>query len=158
VQREKESGEEKGNQGRRMVLKIKLLWLAAIAALVLIRPASANELLGDWHNINPETRGLVRVVIDEMGGAVRVHAWGVCHPMPCDWGTVRAIPYAPDVDTPLPMGAKYLLAEFTTTFSRTLLIIRTSAESPGQLEVTYLGQFTDGRGRSNHADTELLVK
>jgi hypothetical protein len=52
---------------------IRLLGLAAIAAaLVLVRPASANlvELLGDWHNVDSKTRGLVRIVVAEAGGEI----------------------------------------------------------------------------------------
>jgi hypothetical protein len=140
---------------------IRLLGLAVIAAaFVLIRPASANlvELLGDWHNVDSKTRGLVRIVVAEAGGEIEVHAWGACHPTACDWGTERATPYAPDVDTPLPAGAQYLLAEFPTTFSNTLLIISPAVESNGQLEVTSLGRFTDGSRRSNHAQAELFAK
>ena len=71
---------------------------------------------------------------------------------------MRATPYAPDVDTPLPAGAQYLLAEFTTTFSNTLLIISPAVESNAQLKVTFLGRLTDGSRRSNHAQAELFAK
>ena len=143
-------------------MRIELLGPAVIALALILVPASANlvELLGDWHNIDSRTRGLVRIVIAEAGGAITVHPWGACHPDPCDWGTVKATLYAPDIDTALPAGAQYLLAEFTTSFSTTMLIISPAAGSKGQLSVISMGRFTDWRrhSKSNHALTELFAR
>jgi hypothetical protein len=106
--------------------KLKVLGLAAaIAALVLIGPASATlaQLLGNWTNVDSNTRDIVRNLITDAGGAIQVQAWGACSPTPCDWGTVKATPYAPNVSSPLPADAQYLQAEFTTSFSVATLVI-----------------------------------
>jgi hypothetical protein len=144
-----------------MPSKLALLGFVAtmVATSIFAPPASGHlvELLGDWRNVDSNTRGLVRIVIAEAADAIEVHAWGACHPSLCDWGTVKALPYAPNVDTRLPAGAQYLLATFTTSFSETLLIIGPSTSSE-TLSVLEMGRFTRGNGRSNHAHAELFTK
>jgi hypothetical protein len=106
--------------------KFKLLELAAVmAALVLTGPTSADlkQLLGDWKNVDPNTRDIVRIVVTDAGGAVEVHVWGACHPTPCDWGVVKAVPYASNVDAPLPANAEYLQANYPESFAQTIVII-----------------------------------
>jgi hypothetical protein len=140
--------------------KFKLLGLAAAAAgIVLTGPASATlgQLLGDWKNVNPNTRDIVRIMITDAGGAVEVHAWGACSPTPCDWGTVKAIPYAPNVSAPLPADAQYLEADFPQSFAQVKLIID-PAPAGGELRAVALTRFTDNSGRSNEVNTDLFKK
>jgi hypothetical protein len=138
--------------------KFKLLGLAAAAAgIVLTGPASATlgQLLGDWKNVNPNSRDIVRIMITDAGGAVEVHAWGACSPTPCDWGTVKAIPYAPNVSAPLPADAQYLEADFPQSFAQVKLIIDPAG---GELRAVALTRFTDNSGRSNEVNTDLFKK
>ncbi len=142
--------------------KLKVLGLAAaIAALVLIGPASATlaQLLGNWTNVDSNTRDIVRNLITDAGGAIQVQAWGACSPTPCDWGTVKATPYAPNVSSPLPADAQYLQAEFTTSFSVATLVIGPAPTAPnGELSVIALTRFTDNSGRSAYASADLFKK
>ncbi len=50
-------------------------------------PAATGSLSGTWVNDNAQTRGITRLVVDQQGDAVSVHAWGACQPHDCDWGT-----------------------------------------------------------------------
>jgi hypothetical protein len=130
-----------------------LAMAAATAAFVLIAPASADldPMLGDWNNVSPNTRGIVRISIVETAGTIEVHVWGACHPDPCDWGAVKATVYAANVDAPLPAHADYLQADFTTSFSATTLIIGPAPVMDGELRAIALTHYTDGSRRSANA-------
>jgi hypothetical protein len=130
-----------------------LAMAAATAAFVLIAPASGelDPMLGDWNNVSPNTRGIVRISIVRTAGAIEVHVWGACHPDPCDWGAVKATLYAANVDAPLPAHADYLQADFTTGFSSTTLIIGPAPAAGGELRAIALTRFTDRSGRSADA-------
>jgi hypothetical protein len=136
------------------------LLVAAAAALVLTGPASATlpELIGNWKNINPATRDLVRVEITDAGGAINVHAWGACSPNPCDLGTVKAVPFAPDVSAPLPADGQYLQAEFPESFAAKTLIIGPAPTPGGELTTLFLTRFTDNSGRSAYAAVDKFKK
>lgn len=142
-----------------MRLKIALLGLA-VAAIVPLGPASANlaELLGNWHNVNPNTRDIVRVEIIHAGAAIEVHAWGACTPNPCDIGTAKATPYAPNVSAPLPQDAQYLQVEYKENFKTVTLVIGPSPNPGGELRVVSLNHFTDNSGRSNYATSDMFKK
>jgi hypothetical protein len=139
---------------------VVLFSLAAAAALLFNGPASATlaELLGNWHNVNANTRGIVRIEITNAGGATMVHAWGACHPKPCDWGSVRATRFAPNVSSPLPASTQYLEAVFKTGFSLNTLVIGPSPAPGGVLRSVTLTRFTDNSRRSAYADTEGFKK
>jgi hypothetical protein len=130
------------------------------ATLALSQPASATlgELLGDWHNVNASTRDIVRLEATEFKGAIDVHIWGACTPNPCDWGTVRAAPFAPNVETKLPAGAQYLLADFNPGFAKVTVIIGPSPNPGGELRLIELTHFTDNSGRSDFATSDLFKK
>jgi len=132
----------------------KLAMAAAMSALVLIAPASADldPMLGEWNNVSPNTRGIVRTSIVDSGRAIEVHVWAACHPDPCDWGAVKATAYGANVDAPLPAHAEYLQADFTTSFSATTLIIGPAPFGPdGELPAIALTRFTDGSRCSAYA-------
>ena len=56
------------------------------------RPTRINgSLAGMWTNDNTVSRGITKVEVEENGDAVKVHAWGACHPTDCDWGTEKGL-------------------------------------------------------------------
>jgi hypothetical protein len=139
---------------------LALAIVAAAATTVLTGSASATlgQLLGDWKNVNANTRDIVRIMITEVGGAVEVRVWGACSPTPCDWGTVKAIPYAPNVSEQLPANAQYLEADYAQSFAQKKVILGPAPGAGGELHVTSLTRFTDNSGRSNDANTDLFKK
>jgi hypothetical protein len=52
---------------------------------------AAGPLAGVWVNDNPQTRGITKIVVEQKGDALTVHAWGACHPQDCDWGSERGL-------------------------------------------------------------------
>jgi len=144
-----------------MASKFKLFALgAAIATFVLVGPTSANlgQLLGDWKNVDPDTRGIVRIMITDAGGAIQVRVCGACHPSPCDWGTVKAVPYAPNVDAPLPADTEYLLADYPESFAQRMVLIGPAPGLGGELRAITLNRFTDNSSRSDFGIANLLKK
>ena len=137
-----------------------ILFGLAAAALAFSGPASATlaQLIGNWHKVNANTRNIMRIEITNVGPAIKVHAWGACHPTPCDRGTVNAAPFAPNVSAKLPANAEYLEAVFHTNFSVTTLVIGPSPGPGGHLRSIALTRFTDTSGRSAYADTEAFAK
>jgi hypothetical protein len=143
-----------------MRAKAKLFALAATLTILLtMRPASAGiaDLLGDWRNTDPATRDVVRILISESEGTIEVHVWGSCHPSPCDWGSAKALAYAPKVGAALPEEAAYLLADFRTRFALTQVIVG-PAPTDGPLQALKLTRFTDRSGRSDYATASSFTK
>jgi hypothetical protein len=143
-----------------MTTKAKSLVLAATLTILLaMRPASAGsaDLLGDWRNTDPATRDIVRILISDSEGGIEVHVWGACSPSPCDWGSVKAFAYAPNVSASLPENAAYLLADFPTRFALTQVIVG-PAPTDGTLQALKLTRFTDGSRRSDYATTSFFAK
>jgi hypothetical protein len=77
-----------------------------VCAMVGTCFANLNQFAGRWKNIDSNTRGITTLTISVRGTAVMVHAWGSCTPKDCDWGTVKALAFAPNVSSDLYRTAK----------------------------------------------------
>jgi hypothetical protein len=121
---------------------------AAPAKLVPV----ATPIVGTWVNCNHETGGLVRVVIAPKVNAITVHAFGACHPTPCDWGIVDGMIYADSVATTpaVAFTAKYKFAFVETTIVGHLY--------RGVLFVETFEHFIDNSGRADYYALEMLSK
>jgi hypothetical protein len=58
-------------------------------------PPAANleerkDYLGEWRNVDAQTRGITRFTIVADDGRFVAHAWGRCFPDECDWGETDA--------------------------------------------------------------------
>jgi len=120
-----------------MVIVGILLVVCAMAATAF---ASLNEFAGTWKNVDPNTRGITTLEINVSGNTVNVQAWGSCTPQDCDWGTVKALAYAPNVSSDVSKTAEALTAKFETDFSEILLVIK-PARGQG-LQVDAFTHFT----------------
>lgn len=108
----------------------------------LAPPVSA--LAGNWVNDDPATRGIVRIVLSDSGGALMVHAYGACSPSPCDWGQVKGSTYADNVSSPRAIAFS---ANYSFGFKTTLL---TGHLSGGKLLVENFNAFAAGDTRSDY--------
>lgn len=111
---------------------------------------SPGTLLGSWVNVNPATRGIVKLIIGFTPGATSVHVFGACVPTPCDWGTVKGISYSTDVSSP---RATAFTAHYVVPFKDT--------EIAGHLEGVFLvvesfNHFKDGSGRFDYYTRETF--
>jgi hypothetical protein len=117
--------------------------------------ASLAQFAGDWNNVDPNTGGITKLSISVSGASSNVHAWGKCHPTDCDWGSVNAFAFAPDVSSDPVSQAQALMATFVTTFSETTLFIKAQGS---QLSVQSYTRFTDNSGRSNYGSSDIFNK
>ena len=95
------------------------LIVTTLAAFIVVCHAHANQLQsptiasnlnGVWINVNPKTRGLVRIEIQNK----KIHPYGACYPDPCDWGVLKVRSFASTVDSGVAVA---LTAKQTTSFS-----------------------------------------
>jgi hypothetical protein len=117
--------------------------------------AQVSRFTGNWTNVNPSTRGLVRIEVTSSGGSLSVHAWGACSPSPCDWGSKPAIAYAPNVGANPVTTARAVSARFVTGFDETLIILKPVIDARHLSAETYT-HFTDKSGRSPYVTVETL--
>jgi thiol-disulfide isomerase/thioredoxin len=66
-----------------------MILLLGLIASLQFSPDSTNQLLGAWLNQNPSTPGITQIVITRDADVFRVHAWGACVPLDCDWGVTE---------------------------------------------------------------------
>ena len=118
--------------------------------------ASINQLTGTWNNTDSNTRGITKLVIKKQGNALRIHAWGKCHPEDCDWGEVKAFAYAPNVSANLMQSAKAMSATYTTGFSQTLVVVKPLGNN--RLKAETFTRFTDGSNRSNYTSSYIFKR
>jgi hypothetical protein len=134
---------------------------ACLAAVLLLLLTSADGLAGmaqfagSWSNVDANTRGITNLDISIMDSNANVHAWGKCHPTDCDWGSVQAQAFAPNVSSGLLSDANTLIAVFVTSFSQTALVIRPAGN---RLKVDSYDRFTDNSGRSNYLASYVFQK
>ncbi len=57
---------------------------------------SAGPFVGDWQNVDPATRGTVRLQIWTDEESILVNPWGACTPNPCNNGRFRLDPAEAD--------------------------------------------------------------
>jgi len=109
-----------------------------------------GTLLGNWVNVNPATRGLVRINLQFTGGAFTVHPFGACVPTPCDWGSKNGITYADNVSS---RQAVAFSAVFPQGFKNTIVVGHIEGRV---LVVETFNDFLDGSGRSDYYSRELF--
>ncbi|NEP89604.1 MAG: hypothetical protein F6K18_23745 [Okeania sp. SIO2C2] len=48
--------------------------------------ARLNDFIGNWQNVDRNTRGITRLAIRQKRNSLGIHSWGSCHPTDCDHG------------------------------------------------------------------------
>lgn len=122
-----------------------------------VAPSNTNGITGTWHNVDPSTRGIVKVVVSKVGGQLRFKSFGACSPTPCVHSTVTAHPYSSNV------SGNYALA-FTANRNSGFKTTRFDAlRDYGQSRGTFLrlnsfNKFASGDSRKNYGSSELFRK
>ena len=122
--------------------------LIVAAAAMFAQPAFAagyGEFTGNWRNDNPSTNDITRLRINVGGGGLKVRAWGQCHPVDCDWGTVSSVEYSYSPAANPASSATDVVATFNPGFAQKILIL---TDRPGdRLSYAIFTRYTDGSGR-----------
>jgi hypothetical protein len=152
---------------------LALLLLTAFtgALFTVLAPAQSahalcaeQPMVGNWHNIDSNTRSVTRVDVgfncgdvvlcDENGctggeSYFTVHAFGKCHPTDCDWGTRRT----------KPMGDGWERATYTYGWATVHLWVKTySYYGQVYLRVYTWTDFTPADGRTDYASDQWMRK
>jgi hypothetical protein len=123
------------------------VWSAPVA--LAQAPAVIGSMNGTWVNVDPKTRGLVRIEIRDK----KIHPYGACHPDPCDWGVLKAKVFAASVDSD---SAAALLAKRSTISQRSEITL--SLERNGRLRAEIFTHFTDGSGRADYRSIDYFTR
>lgn len=138
----------------------KFIVSATFALLLLLHQsacfAAINQFTGTWANTDKNTRGITRLEIKQQGSAIKLHAWGKCHPQDCDWGEVMANAYAPSVSSNLMQSAQAVTAVFNTSFSQTMVIVRPNGKN--KVRANVFTRFTDGSKRTNYTSSHTFKR
>ncbi len=116
------------------------------------RPGSIDTapLLGTWVNTNPRTRGIVRAVLREDAGVIRLRVFGAGEPLH-DWNEVPIESlYAKNSGSADPMA---FLALYDFGFLETQVEANFSL---GLMVIAALNTFKDGSGRGNYFSREFF--
>ncbi len=116
--------------------------------------ASLSQFAGEWTNVDSNTGGITKLDISVSGTSATVQAWGKCHPTDCDWGTVSAYAFAPDVSSDMVSQAQALMAVYDSGFSVTTLFIKPQGNN---LAVQSYTAFQDS-SRSSYASSYTFSK
>ena len=111
-----------------------------------------SALVGTWANIDPATRGIVKIVIAAAATGILVHAYGACSPTPCDWGSVSGLAYAANVSSNAGVA---FTATYNFGFKQTFM---TGHLNGRLLAVETFDHFTDGSGRSDYYSAYTMQK
>jgi hypothetical protein len=141
--------------------KVLFTLIVSLAVLVLlagglVAHAQLDLFTGTWTNIDPNTGGVTKLVINASGSNVTVHAWGACEPEDCDWGEVEGYAYGPSVSADLVSEAEAITALFDPGFSQTIMVIHPVGGD--RLEAETLTRFTDSSGRSNYVNVYTFAR
>ncbi len=110
---------------------------------------AVSRIDGDWLNVDPNTRGIVKILID----GKKIHLYGACHPTACDWGAIKARSFASKDQSP---DAVRLVAKKNNNFDQVEITL--SLESDGRLRADVFTHFTDGSGRADYSTVNYFAQ
>ena len=117
-----------------------------------IGTTGAATLVGEWLNTDPDTRGIVAIVIEQHEGSLSVGLSGAGDDGLIDWPKARATPLA-NLEEEAGQRALALSAEFDLGFMKAEAYFRVNK---GVLVIVLFVTFQDGSGRSNYVNREFF--
>jgi hypothetical protein len=110
------------------------------------RPSAS--FLGNWKNVDPNTRSLLRIVVDRTS----IRPYGSCGGTECDWGRIRTQSFASQVEG---HDTAALLATIDDRVARRVITLMLDAD--GRLKVQVFSHFIDGSERSDYVYTDYFA-
>jgi hypothetical protein len=119
-----------------------------------IGTTGATPLIGEWLNTNPDTHGIVAIVIEQHEGLLSVGLTGAGDDGPIEWPKAKATPLA-NLEEEAGQRALALAAEFDLGFMKAETYFRVNK---GVLVIVLFVTFQDGSGRSNYLNREFFYR
>jgi hypothetical protein len=123
--------------------RYRLPVLLAVGILAAAPLHAAFRYMGEWANIDLQTRGIVGFTVRMDGNQLTITMLGSCHPKPCEMGSFPLHLYASAVDKPADIRAAG--AQLPTKFSESFVVLTPQTEDT--LRVDVYERFTDQSGR-----------
>lgn len=108
---------------------------------------SASDFKGTWVNTNTSAKGMIKFIIT----SGTFHGYGSCSPTPCDWGTTPLTLYSTSVSDPNDIAGT---AQYNFGFAKQMVTLR--MVTPYSIKANHYTQFTDGSGRHNYLEENLV--
>jgi hypothetical protein len=135
-----------------------ILFAALSQSAFALQPSNVNSLLGTWVNVNPTTRGIVKVVItNSLATGFSVNTFGACTPIPCDHGSIPASRFSKTVSSTVAQGFR---TQYEFGFSSMLVTGQRiySIDGGNFLELESRITFAKGDNRNDYMSTEIFRK
>jgi len=137
----------------------RIIWLTILLALIAIpshpgvraEGVSLAQLVGTWQNMDPDSGGIVKVIISD-GDGIQIQAFSACLPDPCDWGVVNGTAYGRNVSA---TRAITFYAVYDTDHS---ISVMTGSRTGEYLRIELFTKFTDDSGRSDDISTSVFIR
>lgn len=107
--------------------------------------AALEDFLGDWINVDRDTSGMTRLIIEQINGStVSFHGYGRCHPTDCDWGVIV-----------VPFQLPRLVGTYDFGFKTTHILVERSGQ---YLLVEVFDDYTEADGRPDRTSRYVLER
>lgn len=134
-----------------LIAGLTVLGMAVIALVVFFalrgtssRGSTNTPLNGRWTNPAPaERNALAQLEISGSGNQLAIHAWGLCRPANCDWGTQNAA-----FDGQKAKATWNLMNDASGQMKGRVAALTISAGSSGKLEVVIANTYTGHAGNT----------
>ena len=127
----------------RNIGSVTILFVSVLCGTVLSVRGQMTDIEGEWVNVNPNTRGVTRLVISKTKSGWGVDAWGRCHPQECVWSPAILNPVGSSVeDFSFNRGLAIWNAGIASRYVSIVL-------NRGRLITEIITIFSDRSGRAN---------
>ncbi len=132
------------------LLTLALVTLAGNSELIL--GATPADFVGNWVNVDSDTRGITRLNIASGSGSPTIEGFGSCSPTDCKWGSTALNLLAHNVSDD---NFEWGIAVWDFGFAELTLTLRLEGD---QLVAESFDVFKDNSGRSNYRALYLFRK
>jgi hypothetical protein len=108
----------------------------------------SGRLLGNWKNVDPTSRSLLRIVVDRTS----IRPYSSCAGSECDWGRIRTQSFASQVEG---HDTAALLASVDDRVGKRVITLMPEAD--GRLKVQVFTHFMDASERSDYVSTDYFA-
>ncbi|UOF01308.1 DUF2147 domain-containing protein [Bdellovibrio reynosensis] len=130
-------------------LRAFILCLFCVSFLSLAE-AAPSDFVGTWINVNPHSRGVVRIVVSPN---MKMRMFGACTPSACDIGLAPLYTYGKSVeDADHRQGTAHYTLDFKEIDAKLTLVSRQ------RIDLEHFNRFTDNSNRQNYLMKERFRK